>query len=40
MRLSRYWEPGDTFWTVVRKKMYSRVEGVFNPDTYTEENLK
>lgn len=34
-RLSRFWQPGDTIWSVIGKRIGKRVEIVLDPDTYT-----
>lgn len=38
-RLSRYWEPGDTFTSVVKKRIAARIALLFDPDTYSKEAM-
>ena len=38
--MSKYWQAGDTFWSVVRKRMVENIITAFDPDTYTEKSFK
>lgn len=35
-RLEKYWQPGDTLYSVVTRIMVKRVVDILNPDTYTK----